>query len=970
MSSHKLANNNSLTNGVQLVKERNRSSNKVKLCGYLKKKRNKVGGWRKMWFVLQDKLLLSYTSKEEYDNKLVSFKDVLNLVPGTMVRPLGGFRFTIETTTHVMYTFHCDDRNAYREWITTLLDSLGATKFISATCSSSTPSFATSTLATYSLLPMQYQRFRNTSVDNIPHALYSNVGENSQRQRELSSSCDSMHHRIELVDGNCDYAYLERIAHNAKTINGLISKKRLTLMPTLSLPSHGYSAGSRSSEGVCVGGDCDGGGGGGSCGVGESGVGVVARLPIARSTAKILERNGINSGGLTKKHQQQQQQYQKRQQQQVNCCNRNNGTIVNAAADSKGNNNNNNNCNNNKSYDNFGDERFTTEASTTHFRLHGESATSNTTDEDNNGNSASSAGTCSSTISSSDSVYRRSINQSVLKINRMFQQQQQQSTSSSSTSEHACAINNYKVITNRDSLLYSKSTQTNCNQVESIAKRNQNNNQRNGISTDRKDTLLVDWCTHAGDDNNSADYSCCSNESKAMVIVKDQIQRMNIKGRKETISYANATETVDKCERKRIVVTKHLEEESLTESANMSTPFGGIVAKSKSLDNDGITNSSDTGGGVVNTKCNRSSEPIYAVVDLAHKYAQRQQRIDKINLKSLDANRCRSYESIIQGVEPRIVPTSRDASMEKSTCNLHDDDIDGIYEDGDKFVANCENNAITNSDEDENIYEPVGFHNISSQKINSVTSEPNTFWRYIARLRVNSLLQFTRMRRNNQVDNVSLHLPTTPSTPSPTLKTNHKKSKTLTKKKQPATMVAPTPAPPSQFSNIKHKFGAHRKSMQVRVRKMCARTDEAPKANYNNSSSDTGKQLFNTDDHLIPVLSNGLCNVGAVKKSKSRWKSVKIRPKHFNSSSSYNSSNCSSTTSTNSTTDDIINATTTTRLRFFGSLPHLRKTRVSLFSTPNLNLTAKDQNSNLSEKVGKAATADAAIVCGKIEYNN
>lgn len=58
-----------------------------------------------MWFVLQDKLLLSYASKEEYDNKLVSFKDVLNLVPGTMVRPMGGFRFTIETTTHVMYTF-------------------------------------------------------------------------------------------------------------------------------------------------------------------------------------------------------------------------------------------------------------------------------------------------------------------------------------------------------------------------------------------------------------------------------------------------------------------------------------------------------------------------------------------------------------------------------------------------------------------------------------------------------------------------------------------------------------------------------------------------------------------------------------------------------------------------------------------------------------------------------------------------
>ncbi|XP_055905545.1 uncharacterized protein LOC129941031 [Eupeodes corollae] len=99
-------------------------ASKVKLVGYLKKKRTKVGGWRKMWFVLQNQLLLSYPSKEDYDKKLVSFKDVLNLVPGTVVRPLGGYRFAIQTTSESVFIFRCDDNKTYMEWITALVDSL------------------------------------------------------------------------------------------------------------------------------------------------------------------------------------------------------------------------------------------------------------------------------------------------------------------------------------------------------------------------------------------------------------------------------------------------------------------------------------------------------------------------------------------------------------------------------------------------------------------------------------------------------------------------------------------------------------------------------------------------------------------------------------------------------------------------------------------------------------------------------
>lgn len=69
----------------------------------------KMGGWRKLWFVLQNQLLLSYSSKEDYEKKLAPFKDVLNLVPGTTIRPTSGPRFIIETSTCQIYTYvrHC-----------------------------------------------------------------------------------------------------------------------------------------------------------------------------------------------------------------------------------------------------------------------------------------------------------------------------------------------------------------------------------------------------------------------------------------------------------------------------------------------------------------------------------------------------------------------------------------------------------------------------------------------------------------------------------------------------------------------------------------------------------------------------------------------------------------------------------------------------------------------------------------------
>uniref|UniRef100_A0A182W511 PH domain-containing protein n=1 Tax=Anopheles minimus TaxID=112268 RepID=A0A182W511_9DIPT len=100
------------------------STGVVKMCGYLKKKRNKMGGWRKLFFILQNQLLLSYSSRDDYEKKLAPFKDIINLVPGTVIIPTTGPRFTIETNSKLMYTFRCDDHRSCSEWIMALLDSL------------------------------------------------------------------------------------------------------------------------------------------------------------------------------------------------------------------------------------------------------------------------------------------------------------------------------------------------------------------------------------------------------------------------------------------------------------------------------------------------------------------------------------------------------------------------------------------------------------------------------------------------------------------------------------------------------------------------------------------------------------------------------------------------------------------------------------------------------------------------------
>lgn len=78
-------------------------------CHYLQR----VGGWNKLYFVLQNSLLMSYNSRDEYEKKLVSFKDVICLIPGnTVLLPSLEPRFTIASNQNTFYTFvswHRDD---------------------------------------------------------------------------------------------------------------------------------------------------------------------------------------------------------------------------------------------------------------------------------------------------------------------------------------------------------------------------------------------------------------------------------------------------------------------------------------------------------------------------------------------------------------------------------------------------------------------------------------------------------------------------------------------------------------------------------------------------------------------------------------------------------------------------------------------------------------------------------------------
>ncbi|KAG5684887.1 hypothetical protein PVAND_014097 [Polypedilum vanderplanki] len=146
----------------------------VRMSGYLKKKRN-FGGWSKLFFVLQNSLLMSYNSKEEYEEHLKSFKDVILIIPGTTVLlPSLEPRFTIASNLNTFYTFRCDDNKTCSKWITALLECLTrdvSTEFIGKKNKALSTSSSSSTSSTTSHFLSQ-QNLSN-GIDNRHQSRYS-----------------------------------------------------------------------------------------------------------------------------------------------------------------------------------------------------------------------------------------------------------------------------------------------------------------------------------------------------------------------------------------------------------------------------------------------------------------------------------------------------------------------------------------------------------------------------------------------------------------------------------------------------------------------------------------------------------------------------------------------------------------------------------------------------------------------------
>lgn len=127
-----------------------------------------------------------------------------------------------------------------------------------------------------------------------------------------------------------------------------------------------------------------------------------------------------------------------------------------------------------------------------HFRLHGESNCTDFTALDNGHNSLSAGSTSSSASASARTA--RPVNQTVLKINSMFQRQ----INSSAASESASTSRQHAV--NKEFPNYPKSTQANCDQNECMPKCKHNKKRNNNMSEHNNNKmLLADSCSISDD---------------------------------------------------------------------------------------------------------------------------------------------------------------------------------------------------------------------------------------------------------------------------------------------------------------------------------------------------------------------------------------------------------------------------------------------------------------------------------------
>ncbi|XP_049817218.1 uncharacterized protein LOC109602920 isoform X2 [Aethina tumida] len=99
---------------------------KAKLSGYLEKKgkMKMMSTFKKYWFVLEDRLLLYYRSKDEYDS-LSPFKGSINLGPPCIVKPLTSQNgvFQIETRRSTV-TLRAENREDQNRWMLAIMSTL------------------------------------------------------------------------------------------------------------------------------------------------------------------------------------------------------------------------------------------------------------------------------------------------------------------------------------------------------------------------------------------------------------------------------------------------------------------------------------------------------------------------------------------------------------------------------------------------------------------------------------------------------------------------------------------------------------------------------------------------------------------------------------------------------------------------------------------------------------------------------
>jgi hypothetical protein len=102
------------------------TTTKVKMSGYLhlKNKKRMMSNWKNYWFVLEDRLLLFYRSKDEYQ-AISPCKGSINLGPPCAVKSLPSVANAFQVVTRtVTYTLKAENSDEQKKWMQAMLSAL------------------------------------------------------------------------------------------------------------------------------------------------------------------------------------------------------------------------------------------------------------------------------------------------------------------------------------------------------------------------------------------------------------------------------------------------------------------------------------------------------------------------------------------------------------------------------------------------------------------------------------------------------------------------------------------------------------------------------------------------------------------------------------------------------------------------------------------------------------------------------